>query len=323
MARDSQASTAVRRIRSLASTSPLVNPPARHLGQRNAVYMGCGLQHDSGVVDGWLSIKTMLTGSAIWETAERSFTVSECSFLILNDRHRYRLRFESSAPAATFVIFFQRGLVEDMFRCRRAPTARLLDVALTPPAPVEFIERLETSPSPLFTLLAEFRQKLFAGLTPAEAEDLFLRLAKRMVAEHHAMDRAAERLPAVRPSTRRELHRRVLRGRDFLLSQAGERITLADAARAACLSPCHFHRAFTQALGVTPHQALTRYRLESAAARLAGGESVTQVCLASGFESLGSFSALFRRHFGKSPRSYRDRKLQISKNGEASLSHPA
>jgi AraC family transcriptional regulator len=269
-------------------------------------------------VAGWLSIKTMAAGSAVWKTPEREFTVDANSYLILNDRHRYRLRFDSLTPVTTFVVFFERGLVEDALRCRTTPSAALLDEPAREAPPAEFLERLETCASPLFGLLARFRRRVSAGMTVPESEDWFLRLAAQMVRDERGAARAMACLPAVRVATREELYRRVLRGRDFLLSQSDGRVTLPDAARAACLSPFHFHRAFTQAFGVTPHQTLTRHRLERAATLLATGQPVTDVCLAVGFESLGSFSSLFRRHYGVSPRAYRSARGANSKNGEAS-----
>jgi AraC-like DNA-binding protein len=282
-----------------------VNPPATHLGRRNAVYIGTGTQHDSGEVDGWLSIKTMLAGSAVWKTSERQFTVDESSLLILNDRHRYTLQFDSATPVTTFVLFFERGLVEDALRCRVTASRKLLDEPAREAAPAEFAERLETRANPLFSLLARFRHSLLRGQSAGESADSFLRLAAQMVREEESAARAKAQLPAVRAATRDELYRRVLRGRDYLVSQAGGRVTLAESARAACLSTFHFHRVFCQAFGVTPHQMLTRHRLERAAALLAMGVPVTEVCLAVGFESLGSFSSLFRRHYGVSPRRYR------------------
>lgn len=300
-------------IRSLERASKLVNRPGFELGRRNAVYIGTGRQHDTGEVDGWLSIKMMLAGSAVWTTSERQFTVDESSYLILNDRHRYRLRFDSAAPVTSFVLFFERGVVEDVLRCHTTPSGSLLDEHARPAAPAEFIERLETRASPLFSLLERFRSALAAGVSAPESEDWFLRLAAQMAREHEIAAQAMNRLPAVRESTRHELFRRVLRGRDYLLSQAAESVALPDAARAACLSPFHFHRAFTQAFGVTPHQMLTRHRLERAATMLAAGAAVTDVCLAVGFESLGSFSSLFRRHFGVSPRGFQRRAQENSK----------
>jgi AraC-like DNA-binding protein len=114
------------------------------------------------------------------------------------------------------------------------------------------------------------------------------------------------KLPAARAATRSELYRRLLRGRDFLLSSLDARVRLKEAAREACLSPYHFHRAFRQVFGETPHRFLLRQRLARAASLLRHRDmSVTDVCLETGFESLPSFSTLFRRHFGVAPRDFR------------------
>ena len=82
-----------------------------------------------------------------------------------------------------------------------------------------------------------------------------------------------------------------------------ESVSIADAARAACLSRYHFLRAFRAAFQVTPHQFLTTQRLTRARVLLRGGKhTVTDVCFESGFLSVASFSSLYRRHFGISPR---------------------
>ena len=85
-----------------------------------------------------------------------------------------------------------------------------------------------------------------------------------------------------------------------------EPITLAHVAAVACLSQNHLLRTFRQVYGETPHQFLIRLRLAEAKRLLAHTEMpVTEVCLAIGFESLGSFSTLFRTRFGVSPAEYR------------------
>ena len=79
-------------------------------------------------------------------------------------------------------------------------------------------------------------------------------------------------------------------------------------ARSAHVSESHFSRSFKAAFGETPHRYLLTRRIERAKAMLRDGEqSVTEVCLAVGFSSLGSFSTTFTRLVGESPRSYRER----------------
>lgn len=83
-------------------------------------------------------------------------------------------------------------------------------------------------------------------------------------------------------------------------------LTIERLARIAGLSPYHFIRAFRGETGTTPHQYVRQRRLERAKHLLATTPmSVTEVCEAVGFESLGSFSSLFRRTTGKSPAAYR------------------
>lgn len=101
----------------------------------------------------------------------------------------------------------------------------------------------------------------------------------------------------------RDLRRRLWRAREALETEAS--ISVADAARAAGVSPFHFIRVFQAAFGVTPHQLHVGARLDRARRLLAGGGlSVTEVCLEVGFSSVGSFSALFRRRVGETPSGY-------------------
>ena len=83
---------------------------------------------------------------------------------------------------------------------------------------------------------------------------------------------------------------------------------LQQIGRAAGLSPNHLLRGYRALFGRTPHQQLIELRLARAAELLrAGDASVSEVCLAVGFSSLGSFSALFRRRMGCAPQAYRRR----------------
>lgn len=86
--------------------------------------------------------------------------------------------------------------------------------------------------------------------------------------------------------------------------------SVAQVAQFAGMSTFHFIRRFSAVFGDTPHQFRMRVRLERARELLALGEcSVTEVCMAVGFSSLGSFSAAFCRRFGEPPSHYRRRLL--------------
>ena len=99
---------------------------------------------------------------------------------------------------------------------------------------------------------------------------------------------------------------RLCRARDYLAAHYTRRLTLTEAASVACQSPWHFHRLFSSAFGETPHDFLTRRRIQDAQHRLIlDNEPVTEICFSLGYESLGTFSTRFRKVVGHSPANYR------------------
>jgi len=74
------------------------------------------------------------------------------------------------------------------------------------------------------------------------------------------------------------------------------------------MSPAHFIRRFRAAYSETPYSYLMTRRIERAQALLRSGDmSITQVAVAVGWSSLGSFSARFSEVVGMSPSEYRSR----------------
>jgi AraC-like DNA-binding protein len=113
-------------------------------------------------------------------------------------------------------------------------------------------------------------------------------------------------IPQLRPDERVTPLLRVCRARDLIRDCFDETITLDDCALEAGLSPWHLLRSFRAAFGETPKEYLTRLRLKQAQHLLTvSTRSVTEVCLDVGFTSLGTFSLLFKRHVGCSPKEFR------------------
>jgi len=85
-------------------------------------------------------------------------------------------------------------------------------------------------------------------------------------------------------------------------------LDVAEIARTALMSPAHFSRRFRAAYGETPYGYLMTRRIERAQLLLRRGDmSVTDVCMAVGCTSLGSFSARFTQLVGETPTAYRAR----------------
>ena len=78
------------------------------------------------------------------------------------------------------------------------------------------------------------------------------------------------------------------------------------------VSKYHLLRLFKKHYGLTPRQYLIDKRIEKSKKCLKKGMSVTETCFAVGFESLGSFSTLFKSKTRKSPSEYQKEQLSRS-----------
>ena len=91
-----------------------------------------------------------------------------------------------------------------------------------------------------------------------------------------------------------------------VVSSLDEALDLGRLARAAALSPFHFHRIFRGMVGETPLELQRRLRLERAAFQLgAPGAVVTTIAFGAGYESHEAFTRAFRAAYGCSPSEYR------------------
>jgi AraC-like DNA-binding protein len=98
------------------------------------------------------------------------------------------------------------------------------------------------------------------------------------------------------------------RAKDLMDREYDQPLDVPRMAQEALMSPAHFARQFRAAYGETPYSYLMTRRIERATALLRRGDlSVTDVCMAVGCTSLGSFSSRFTDLVGETPSAYRAR----------------
>lgn len=279
------------------------------LNDRIWIIRGRGNHHcdlDAGV----LSIKCMFNGGVLYETPEGRYWVDDSQYLILNHGQAYAM--QKPAEVLSVCVFFPSHWASDILRAYCEPDSVLLDDPLRQNT-VNFFETLQhhgdvVSPYMQIIRAMPFTETVTDG-TPYEE---FLReLLAAMLQSQRNIMATADKLPETHLGTRLELLRRLTIARDYLHASYHQSLTIDDIASVAGLSPYHFIRKFKDAFGRTPHNYLRQIRLEKAQALLIHSEqSVTDICYAVGFQSLGSFSTLFQNHFGLSPRASRKQARQ-------------
>jgi AraC-like DNA-binding protein len=115
------------------------------------------------------------------------------------------------------------------------------------------------------------------------------------------MERDARRVPG-------DVLVHLRRARDFADRHYARPLSLNELAGVAGLSKYHFLRLFRATYGVTPMEYVSQRRIERAQDLLrATNLTVTEVCFAVGFSSLGSFSSRFRQVVGESASQFQRR----------------
>jgi AraC-like DNA-binding protein len=256
-----------------------------------------------------LSLKSAPRGVAHYATPRTRYRIDAGSIVIFNAGQSYTMDIDAADRTGTLCFFFEAGLVEGVAGALLAGERGLLEPDAGPAArPIEIAERVHEKTGAVAALLEAVERRLARGdANGAWLDEAILRLAAEIVILDGRARREAAALPGLRASTREEAYRRLYWARDYVDAAFAEPLTIATLARVACLSPFHFQRLFRAAFGETPMRRVQRLRLEAAGRLLVETDRpVTRVCADVGFESLGTFSALFKRRFGASPRAFRE-----------------
>lgn len=108
------------------------------------------------------------------------------------------------------------------------------------------------------------------------------------------------------------IYRRVLNAKLFIEEHYRDDIDLNAISDEAFFSKFHFIRLFKLIYGKTPHQYLMAIRIEKAKLLLQHNKPVAEVCFSVGFESIATFTTLFKRFTHQTPALYQQ--VQAKRN---------
>jgi AraC family transcriptional regulator len=259
-------------------------------GPRITILNARGARFDGGGDEPDLSLKWIPQGAARYRAGDKAFALAGDAQLLLNRGQSYTMSMRE--PSESFVMFFPRALADAAWSAHVGTAEPFPEV----PSVAGLSQRaLRQS---LARLRAETRRAVPDGAMLAECA---LAALSDVAGLAHHRRRMAQRLPAVRRTTREELLRRVARAECYLVEMRG-RATLEGAAAAAALSPFHLIRVFRAVYGETPLAWAAGQRLEAARdALLLTGDAIEAVARAGGYHSRTAFDRAFARRFGETP----------------------
>jgi AraC family transcriptional regulator len=170
--------------------------------------------------------------------------------------------------------------------------------------PTELLWRMASEDQRLYKILELLSEEAELG---AGSSRLFIEQLLDLLCTHLLRAHSAFSLPEV--NQRRGLAAwQVKRVAAYMRENLDKDIGLQELADGVNLSRFYFCSAFRMATGYTPHEYLTRMRIEVARRFLTvPSMPITDIALAVGYQTPSAFAAAFRRLVGVSPREYRRR----------------
>lgn len=245
-------------------------------------------------------------------TERGHYSVSPTTFMVLNEGQRGEISVEPNASPRAVTLVFEQKYMSDIARSFSAPLVSALEmdrdgIVVRFPECIQHDTAFEIGPK-----LRALSTACLRGDGIESLSDKFRAVTECVVLVYSAASRQIESIDSVRPGTRAELYRRIQRAYVYIQDAYNEELCLEKIARAACMSPHHFHRVFSQVYGITPLRALADRRMQMAHRLLETTDTaVSAICRAVGYHSAPTFSNLFRAKFGMPPSLLQQRSRRV------------
>lgn len=171
-----------------------------------------------------------------------------------------------------------------------------IEISPSPPSPPHFPAPVVDDPF-LAQLLLKLHITLEESPSQLEQDSRLLWTMAQVIARHADVQL---NLRSVRQESRP-----IRQVRDYLDAHYAHNISLEELGAIANLSPFYLLRTFRKQVGLPPHEYLNQVRLTQAKQRLAQGEAIADVALATGFSDQSHLTRQFKRTWGITPGRYR------------------
>lgn len=233
--------------------------------------------------------------------------VNQDKVLFINCNSRLAIKIKEKETGPTLLFFHSKfpDLIQFSLSC---DDKRLLDEAADfLPYDFSYLERIHVNQHLHQTIVSLIDLGSSCSSFASLKADMIIRnLFEDLLIENQASFKLSQNINAIKASTRLEIFKRVAIAKDWMEVNFNTDITLESIASHAAMNSQHFLRMFKQIHHITPHQFLIDLKLKKARHLLEStGLPIAEICCAIGFESVFSFSVLFKDRFGLAPSHFR------------------
>lgn len=253
------------------------------------------------------SVFLNLKGTSQIRVDNKIVTLDENSFCLVNPGQSYDLIIPEQAESTeVFNLHFGNEFFSKAISALGQSTSSLLDNPNLKVASNELPIRSFWKEDAILKKINLLKSKYSQGIEAPTEEEILFDIFQLSYKESQMGFNAIESIKSLKATTRKEVISRLLVALDFIHSNFTKDVSIDDIANVAMLSKFHFLRTFKEAFGQTPHQYLTKIRLQKSKELLKQTSwSVAEIATYLGYQQANSFTRLFSKTFEVSPVAYR------------------
>ncbi len=263
----------------------------------NVLTYGAEVEIDPGERADFYMLLLPLRGQAVTESQGRHAVLDPGTMGVLHPRQQTRMHWGSGCEMVLLEV--PRPVLEDVV----GETPHSPDGGLTMALPraTPSVGAWWQSVMDMTLNLHQFGDQWLAQPRAQLAMEGFLVAGLRML--FHPADTAPLLVPALSANSQRALARAV----DYVQAHASDRLTVADIASAACVSPRTLEAAFRRRYDQSPLAYVRSLQLDRVHETLRQaylrqrGVQVTEVAMENGFTHMGRFAGYYKKRFGCTP----------------------
>lgn len=273
-----------------------------HIKSKNCIMSTLSSSLEAEIRPRGLALKFTINGLETYWLHNKPFEISNGKYILINE----------SVPAMDVVIKntstlgvcvdIDDQLVNDLLHQLFSPNDlesynNISRYLLSP----ELFVREAVAGKPLKTLLSQFAAISVSEELSRPSLELIYELITLLVQDNLSFITSYYKLQATKLSTRKELYRRVLLGKEALDNSTFSELSITEVADISCLSEFRFYRLFKQCFGISPYHYLIKRRIGSSINLRKQGLTWNEIAYKLNFTDLAAFSNCFKKINGVSP----------------------
>ncbi len=252
------------------------------------------------------SIRYVIDGCEKYTLREEDYHVKSGEYLLGNQFSNGKIEINSKEFVKGICIGVMPEILSEVVASYIKPDTAICDIELdTFFTTTSFLENKYSAAS---TALGKFLGQLNTVISNDPffeydfGKEFYFSLSEKIVQDHIPIFKQLQSIKSIKETTKKELFKRISRGKEFVDSCFTSGIDIQRIASEAQVSQYHFFRLFKTIYGVSPYQYILSKRLELGHRLLLEQQNgISDIADLVGFSDIFSFSKAFKKHFGVAP----------------------